>query len=143
MPHPTAAPAVSALPVAVAADFGVGFALQYRRACADWPRGAVPAEFYTVPAARSPVLLLSGGLDPATPPRHGARVAAALGPLARHVVVANGGHGVMGIGCMRDVLYRFIDAADAAAALAVDTGCAASIPRPPVFEPVGSVAASP
>ena len=143
MPHPTAAPAVSALPVAVAADFGVGFALQYRRACADWPRGAVPAEFYTVPAARSPVLLLSGGLDPATPPRHGARVAAALGPLARHVVVANGGHGVMGIGCMRDVLYRFIDAADAAAALAVDTGCAASIPRPPVFEPVGSAAASP
>ena len=143
MPHPTAAPAVSALPVAVAADFGVGFALQYRRACADWPRGAVPAEFYTVPAARSPVLLLSGGLDPATPPRHGARVAAALGPLARHVVVANGGHGVMGIGCMRDVLYRFIDAADAAAALAVDTGCAASIPRPPVFEPVGSTAASP
>ena len=143
MPHPTAAPAVSALPVAVAADFGVGFALQYRRACADWPRGAVPAEFYTVPTARSPVLLLSGGLDPATQPRHGARVAAALGPLARHVVVANGGHGVMGIGCMRDVLYRFIDAADDAAALAVDTGCAASIPRPPVFEPVGSAAASP
>ena len=143
VPEPTAAPAVPALPAAVAADFGVGFALQYRRACADWPRGAVPAEFYTVPAARSPVLLLSGGLDPATPPRHAARVAAALGPLARHVVVANGGHGVMGIGCMRDVLYRFIDAADAAAALAVDTGCAASIPRPPVFEPVGSAAASP
>jgi hypothetical protein len=77
--------------------------------------------------------VLSGGLDPATPPRHGERVARALGARARHVVVANAGHGVMAIGCMRDVLYRFVDAAGDDAALKVDAGCVAGIPRPPMF----------
>ena len=110
----------------------------YCRVCADWPRGAVPEAFYTVPPSAAPVLLLSGGLDPATPPRHGERVAQALGPLARHVVVPNAGHGVMGLGCMRDVVYRFIDAADDRDALGVDAGCAVAIPRPPAFQPVGS-----
>ncbi|HWH82932.1 MAG TPA: alpha/beta hydrolase [Burkholderiaceae bacterium] len=118
------------------ADFGASQALLYRRACAEWPRGAVPADFYTIAPAKAPVLLLSGGLDPATPPRHGARVAAALGPLARHVVVPNAGHSVLGVGCARDVLFRFIDAADAAAAAAVDVGCLTAIPRPGVFLPI-------
>ena len=87
------------------------FRARYERLCAAWPRGAVPAAFYSHAASPSPVLVLSGGIDPATPPRHGERVAHALGPLARHVVVANAGHGVLGIGCMRDVVYRFVDAA--------------------------------
>ena len=39
----------------------------------------------------------------------------------------------MAIGCMRDVVFRFVDAADDAEALAVDAGCAASVPRPPAF----------
>ena len=120
------------------ADFGNDFARFYRDLCADWPRGDVPAAFYTIPASRTPVLVLSGGLDPATPPRHGERVARALGPKARHVVVANAGHGVLGVGCMRDVLYRFIDAGSDGEALAVDAACAANIPRPPAFRPIGA-----
>ncbi len=123
------------------ADFGTGFASLYERLCAAWPRGPVPSEFYTLRPSAVPVLLLSGGIDPATPPRHGERVAHALGPLARHVVVANAGHGVLGIGCMRDVVYRFVDAGDDAQAVAVDAACAAAVPRPPAFEPIG--AASP
>ena len=118
---------------ALGADFGDGFSSFYQRVCADWPRGAVPAAFYTVAPATIATLVLSGGADPATPARHGERVARALGAKARHVVVPHAGHGVMGIGCMRDVLFRFIDAASDEAALAVDAGCATSIPRPPVF----------
>jgi len=118
------------------ADFGTEGAQLYQRVCADWPRGELPAAFYTLPASASPVLLLSGGLDPATPPRHGARVARALGPKARHVVVPQAGHGVMSLGCMPEVMQRFFDADDDAAALAVDARCAQSIPRPPVFRPV-------
>ncbi|CAN5390980.1 alpha/beta hydrolase [soil metagenome] len=125
------------------ADFGDEQAQLYRRACAAWPRGAVPAAFYTVPRSASPVLLLSGGLDPATPPRHAARVAQALGPLAQHVVVPNAGHGVMNIGCMRDVVYRFIDAADDSDAVAVDASCVKAIPRPPAFQPLRLPAAPP
>jgi pimeloyl-ACP methyl ester carboxylesterase len=117
-------------------DFGDDLARFYQRVCADWPRGEVPAAFYTLPPSPAPALLLSGGLDPATPPRHGERVAKALGPKARHAVVPMAGHGVLALGCMPDVLFRFIDAEDDAAALAVDTGCAAKIPRPPVFQPV-------
>ncbi len=118
---------------ALGADFGDGFSSFYQRVCADWPRGAVPAAFYTVAPATIATLVLSGGADPATPARHGERVARALGAKARHVVVPHAGHGVMGIGCMRDVLFRFIDAASDEAALAVDAGCATSIPQPPVF----------
>jgi pimeloyl-ACP methyl ester carboxylesterase len=119
-------------------DFGDSFAKLYREVCADWPRGEVPAAFYTLPAAPAATLVLSGGLDPATPPRHGERVARALGAKARHVVVPNAGHGVMALGCMRDVLYRFVDAATDDEALAVDAACVTGIPRPPMFDLPGA-----
>lgn len=111
---------------------------RYRDACADWPRGSVPPAFYQVGPSAAPVLLLSGGLDPATPPRHGDRMAAALGAKARHVVVPQAGHGVAMLPCMRDVLYRFIDTPDEAAALAAvraDAGCAVQLPRPRPYQP--------
>jgi pimeloyl-ACP methyl ester carboxylesterase len=118
------------------ADFADTFAAQYREYCSGWPRGEVPTAFYTLPPAPAATLLLSGGADPVTPPRHGERVAKALGAKARHVVVPQAGHGVMAIGCMRDVLFRFIDAASDEDALKVDADCARQIPRPPVFVPV-------
>jgi pimeloyl-ACP methyl ester carboxylesterase len=121
---------------AASADFGDSFAALYRDVCADWPRGEVPAAFYTLPPAPAATLVLSGGIDPVTPPRHGMRVARALGAKAQHVVVANAGHGVMALGCMRDVLFRFVDAASDEDAFKVDTGCAAGVPRPPAFLPV-------
>ncbi len=115
------------------ADFGTDFARLYERVCDGWPRGEVPAQFYRVPTSPSGALVLSGGIDPVTPPRHGERVAKALGAKALHVVVPNAGHGVAAIGCMRDVMFRFIDADTDDAALAVDARCAQGIPRPPAF----------
>jgi pimeloyl-ACP methyl ester carboxylesterase len=124
------------------ADFGSSLSDIYRRTCEHWPRGAVPPEFYRIPPAAAPVLVLSGGIDPVTPPRHGERAAQALGAQARHIVVPNAGHGVMAIGCMRDVIFRFIDAADDEQARRVDAGCARAIPRPPAFAPVAPAAGS-
>lgn len=126
-------PRVDAATDKAGTDFGATFAALYQDVCATWPRGEVPAAFYTVPAAASATLVLSGGLDPVTPPRHGARVSKALGTKARHVVVPNAGHGVMALGCMRDVLFRFVDAAGDDEALNVDAACATGIPRPPMF----------
>ncbi|MBK1711634.1 alpha/beta fold hydrolase [Rubrivivax gelatinosus] len=119
-------------------DFGRALADDYAAVCRDWPRGEVPAGFYRM--GRSPVaaLLLSGSADPVTPPRHGEHTAAALGPLARHVVVPNAGHGTMAIGCVRDAVFRFVDAETDAAALAVDFGCVAKLPRPGAFMPPGA-----
>lgn len=122
-------------------DFGNQSRSMYEQVCADWPRGEVSPDFYRIPPARSAVLLLSGGLDPVTPPRHGERVAQALGAKASHRVVPNAGHGLFAVGCVRDVLYRFIEAEDDTAALAVDSSCVAAIPRPPAYlppQPAGS-----
>jgi hypothetical protein len=40
---------------------------------------------------------------------------------------------VLSVGCMRDVVYRFVDAEGDDDALALDAGCVASLPRPPMF----------
>ena len=118
-----------------AAGSDQGARAMYRAACANWPRGEVPAAFYSIPRSAAPVLLLSGGLDPVTPPRHAERVAKALGPNARSVAVANNGHNVTAIACMRDAVFHFINAATDGEAQAVDMGCAARVPRPLAFEP--------
>ena len=119
-------------PAAPAPDFNDLFAAIYRRVCAQWPRGAVPAGFYTVPRAATPVLLLSGGLDPMTPPRHAQRIAGLLGPKALEVTVPNAGHGVMAQNCIPDVVFHFIEASDAEAD-ATPAGCARDVPRPLAF----------
>ena len=131
------APRLAQASDAPGADFGTGMTTLYQQVCAQWPRGSVPAAFYQVPAASSATLVLSGGADPVTPPRHGERVTQALGAKARHVVVPQAGHGVMALGCMRDVLFRFIDADTDELALKVDAACAEAMPRPGAFVPPG------
>jgi pimeloyl-ACP methyl ester carboxylesterase len=123
-------------------DFSASALRMHEAVCAGWPRGAVPADFYNIPPTQVPTLVLSGGLDPVTPPRHGARVSQRLGPAAVHVVVPNAGHGLMGLACLRDQLYRFVDEADkpsrsttASNGAAMDLGCATAMPRPPSFLP--------
>ena len=134
-------PPASRLPPGPPADFGDSFAVQYTRVCSEWPRAEVPAAFYMLPQATVATLLLSGGADPATPPHHGQRVAEALGAKARHVVVGHAGHGVMTLPCMRDVLFRFIDAPDDEAALKVDADCASKLPRAAFFTPPAAAGA--
>ncbi|WP_271007725.1 alpha/beta hydrolase [Paucibacter sp. B51] len=124
------------------ADYGNSDALLYSAACKTWPRGEVPEAFYQVPKAAMPVLVLSGGADPVTPPRHGERVTKALGDKAQHIVVPEAGHGVATIGCMRDVMFRFFDAKTDAAALPQDAACATRIPRPLAFVPVQDASAT-
>jgi len=115
--------------------FSHGLADAYAEVCRDWPTGEVDAEFRRLSPSPVPVLLLSGGLDPATPPRHAERVAAALGTKTRHIVVAHAGHGIMAIGCAGDLVFQFVDAVDEQQALAIDAACLADIPRPPAFVP--------
>lgn len=126
-----------AAPSAAPAVFD-GQAALYRSVCADWPRGVVAPGFYTLPPAAAPTWLLSGTLDPVTPPRHGARVASALGARARHIVVPNVGHGVLAQACLREAVARFITTADETQALAQPADCAAGLPRPVFFVPPGA-----
>ena len=61
-------------------------------ACEGWPRGALPADFGKLGRSQVPALLLSGFLDPATPPRFGEEVVREHLPNSVHLVVRTAGH---------------------------------------------------
>ena len=107
---------------------GEDFSGPFFSVCQHWPRGTRPAGFEKPLATAVPALLMSGELDPVTPPEYGARVAKAL-PKARHVVLKGQGHNVIGTGCMPKLVGQFIERADART---LDTKCLDSIgPVPP------------
>jgi hypothetical protein len=47
----------------------------------------------------------------------------------------------LSLACLREAAVRFVSAASDDTALKVDTGCAASLPRPAVFVPIAPVSA--
>ncbi len=97
--------------------------------CASWPRGDLPADYHEPVSTDHPTLVLSGDLDPVTPPRWGAAVAEHL-PNARHIVVPGVGHGATPNGCVPKLIAQFIDAASA---VALDDECVDSLDRPLFF----------
>lgn len=113
--------------------FGRALVDDFVHACRLWPRGKVPADFYEPVRSKVPALILSGGIDPATPPRHGDAVAATL-PNARHFVAPQLGHGVSVHGCAPRLIESFIRSADARS---LDGGCLERIPRPLFVLPLG------
>jgi pimeloyl-ACP methyl ester carboxylesterase len=106
---------------------GEGRVRGQRQMCAFWPRSALPKDFGDPVSVTVPTLLLSGTLDPVTPPRWGDEAASHL-PRSRHVVVP-GAHGVGGP-CVDDIERRFLDAA---AVERLDVSCAARL-KPARFQ---------
>lgn len=81
--------------------------------CSVWPRGKIDADFREPLKSSAPVLLLSGGADPVTPPANAVKAMAGL-TNARHLVLPGAGHGQIGVACMDRVLADFLrDAAPA------------------------------
>ena len=97
--------------------------------CEFWPKGEVIQEYYEPVVADAPVLILSGKLDPVTPPVWGERVLEHL-PNARHIVVPGTGHGTLGQGCVSRLVREFLDNANAGE---LDAGCVEQVRRPPFF----------
>ncbi len=120
-----------------ATRFGSAFAELYQQACRLVPSRAVPSEFYSVASTRVPVLIFSGGLDPATPPRHGDSIAQRLGN-AKHIVAPNLGHGISAQGCAPKLVSRFVRDASFES---IDGECLARIPAPSFFSAIDPVAA--
>ena len=90
---------------------GGEFVAYIKAQCAIWPRGQRPADFREPARGDVPVLLLSGELDPVTPPRYGDEVAQHLDH-ARHLVLRGQGHNVIGVGCTPKLVARFIESTD-------------------------------
>jgi pimeloyl-ACP methyl ester carboxylesterase len=110
------------------ADAGASFlgAPLIRRVTALCPLLHVPAVAYEAPAMiGAPALLLSGALDPVTPPRR-ARAAALSMRHAQQIVVANAGHGISTLGCAPRLLREFLDHPERP----VDAACLAEIAAP-------------
>ncbi len=99
------------------------------KACEFWPRGSVPAGYYEPVKSSVPTLILSGQLDPVTPPDWGALVAKTL-PNSKHLIAPGTGHGVITTGCGVRLLKDFIDRGSAEG---LDASCLGMLKRPPFF----------
>jgi pimeloyl-ACP methyl ester carboxylesterase len=99
------------------------------KACETWPRGAVDATYYEPVVSDVPTLVLSGEVDPITPPDWGTSVAKHLRN-SRHVTMPATGHGVIGTHCGSRLIAEFIETGSVEG---LDTSCAQRIKRPPFF----------
>lgn len=123
------APLLTASPDDADTLLGTGFVTTIKAACEVWPRGRMPGDFHAPIRSERPVLLLSGELDPVTPPRYGEQVLRGL-PNGRHLVARGQGHNVMVAGCMPRLIAEFIDSADARA---LDASCLERLIETPPF----------
>jgi pimeloyl-ACP methyl ester carboxylesterase len=98
----------------------------YQNACNEWVRGAIPKDFHAPIRSAVPALLISGALDPATPPEASAQAANDLSN-SRVVVVKEGTHGT-GSPCIDGLVSDFVTQGSAAA---LDASCADQIHLPP------------
>lgn len=120
--------------------FGQYVMQMQRDACAFWPRGSVDASFYEPVTSRIPTLVMSGELDPVTPPVWGEDTAKHL-PASKHIVMPGTGHTAGGTGCGLRIIKAFLDAGTTDN---LDTTCVATVRRPPFFltpagpDPMGS-----
>ena len=95
---------------------------QQTRACGLWPRGSIPEGYHAPVKSDVPTLLVSGEMDPVTPPELAAAVAREL-PRSRQVVVPYLAHipeGLTNLDCLDRVMLEFLDKADASA---LDLSC--------------------
>jgi pimeloyl-ACP methyl ester carboxylesterase len=106
-------------------------AYEYLRACALWQVPALPAETLAPVESAVPVLILSGWMDPFTPPELGERVARSLSN-SRHLVVRHLSHesdGIVGAECLDTLFLNFLERAEPAE---LDASCVGNI-HPPRF----------
>lgn len=97
--------------------------------CARWPAIELAPDTWDPVPADTPALLLSGRLDPITPPELAERLAASM-PQARSVVVESAHHGTWRAGCVPELIAEFYDSLDADG---LDTSCVDAIEPMPLF----------
>ena len=96
-------------------------------ACKVWPKGTVPQGYRQPVTSSVPTLLLSGELDPVTPPSWAEDARRTLSR-SLHVVVPGVGHNTMNVGCVRTLMADFIAAGDVAD---LKPTCGEGMARPP------------
>ena len=105
--------------------YGEARARLYQKACAEWPRGEVPAKFREPIKSDIPVLMLSGELDPVTPPDAATPLLKGL-PNARQIIIHNATHNTYD--CAERLAREFIERGTAQG---LDASCVTQIKRQP------------
>jgi pimeloyl-ACP methyl ester carboxylesterase len=95
--------------------------------CAKWPHATVPQP--RMKQTATPTLLLSGALDPITPPRHAQRIESKFTDHA-HVIIPGMGHSILARGCVEDIVGEFVVEQTA---IDLDTACIKKIAPFPTF----------
>jgi pimeloyl-ACP methyl ester carboxylesterase len=102
-----------------------------KEACAVWKVPPQKTPYRSPKRHQTPTLMVSGYLDPATPPFHAEAAAKAL-PKTRQVMVRNGSHSFAGLkGCIDLVIASFLESPTKPP----DASCAHNIKRPPFVRP--------
>lgn len=79
----------------------------WQAVCPLWPSFKVDESFYKAVTANVPTLILSGNLDPVTPPSNGEKSAATL-PNSHHIVVDNAAHIAGMSNCGVNIINEFL-----------------------------------
>lgn len=87
--------------------------------CSVWPQARRPDAWFEPVRSDVPTLLLSGRLDPVTPPTWGALAAQTLSN-SRHLIAPQGAHTIVSHTCANKLVAEFLDKLDVAA---LDDGC--------------------
>ena len=99
-----------------------------REACALWPRATIPNDYSEPTRSSAPVLILTGELDPVTPPSNGDAVARYL-PNSLHVVVPHAAHGFGGLEGIECIIKLNVDFISRGSAKGLDTSCVKNVRR--------------
>jgi pimeloyl-ACP methyl ester carboxylesterase len=104
------------------------------KACEFWPKGKVDPDYFVNAPIDLPTLILSGELDPVTPPSWGQQIASTW-KNARHLTVPATGHGAAGAGCVPKLMAQFLNEGTAAN---LNPACIEQVKRPPfILSPAG------
>jgi pimeloyl-ACP methyl ester carboxylesterase len=104
-------------------------------ACSVWPRGDVPASYYQPFKSQVPTLIVSGHLDPVTPPKWGEILRNYL-PNSIHIILP-GAHGDSGP-CTERLARRLFESGSIEG---LDPSCVSEVRNPPFVLPGGAAAA--
>jgi pimeloyl-ACP methyl ester carboxylesterase len=104
------------------------------KACQFWPKAPVEPAYYDNTPIHLPTLVLSGELDPVTPPVWGQQIASSW-TNARHLTVPATGHGAVSAGCVPKLIAQFLNDPNPAN---LNPACIEQVKRPPfILGPAG------
>ena len=118
----------------IAAEAGNGFVADafvevFLNGCSVWPQAPLPEIYSQDLSSEVPTLILSGEIDPVTPPRWGNRTAEVM-TNSLHLVAPNTGHNVAPVGCAPDLMAQFVNEGTVDN---IDGSCLNEVSRPSFF----------